>query len=568
MGQKTPDFSRLPSLAPRTTVKRGILAIDLESRAAQGRQIYAIILRSIREISEEFLMTSESLDSLLAVPFQGRVVPHDDDPLNKYSDFNDKPIVVYPWSNAGLCHAIKIKEHLGKKGFLRSGLSSSGDGPLHSEGGLVVDFSCFTRIEVQKTGRGGEGRIAIEVEAGANTRQLADELIRNNAFLPLGDNPVQSVVSSVLSGNPGYFDRSMGRLRDYVEKLEAITPQGEPASFKKGDGEFDSILDGTFGGAIKVITFSAVTSSSQSVELMCARFFYANADFEAAIRLISHPSITPTMDLSVHAYTDAYGVIVVSVTIAGKPGDHGRMAEVLDRLKLSREGPNKEETETRVHRVDVSNPAEIVESIIKGGLSGSHYVDRNLVGKHYEKVVELKDFDSFRTSFVKKMTIAFAETPSGTAPRVAGSLRLSLNNKQNIVVSAEVFLPKRRGDAEIRFDRAATRLLGKHVMSRPRVAAQNMDRQKSLPSVDLGALRPVPAAAGTARIPGFGGPIYAPGDPDYDKAYAVRIEFLPQRTGAGGIDASLHGRLPTKGHGRYRRRDPLCDKKFEESSSA
>src|SRR5262245_54812848 len=129
-------------------------------------------------------MSSESLDSLLAVPFDGRVVRHDDDPLKRYSDFDGKPTVVYPRSDEGLRHAIKIRQHLGNKGFLRSGLSASGDGPLQGDGGLVVDFSCFTRIEVRKTDR-AKGRVAIEVEAGADTQQLADALIANNAFLPL-----------------------------------------------------------------------------------------------------------------------------------------------------------------------------------------------------------------------------------------------------------------------------------------------------------------------------------------------------------------------------------------------
>ena len=208
------------------------------------------------------------------------------------------PPSLYPWSDAGLCHAIRIKQHLGSKGLLRSGLSSSGDGPLQGEGGIVVDFSGFARIAVRKSGGDGDGRIAIEVEAGATTRQLADELIRNDAFLPLGDNPVQSVVAGVLSGRPGRFDRSMGRLRDYVESLEVITPSGELAGFARGCGEFDSLLDGTFGGAIKAITFSAVTAAGMNVELMCARFVYAKAEFEAAIRLLGHPGITPGMDVS------------------------------------------------------------------------------------------------------------------------------------------------------------------------------------------------------------------------------------------------------------------------------
>ena len=284
-------------------------------------------------------MSSESLDSLLAVPFDGRVVPHDDDPLKRYSDFDGKPTVVYPWSDEGLCHAIKLKQHLGNKGFLRSGLSSSGTARFRVEAGSL-SISPASRASRSARPTATE-RITIEVEAGASTQQLADALIGNNAFLPLGDNPVQSVVASVLSGRPGTFDRSMGRLRDHVESLAVITPQGEPARFNKGGGEFDSILDGTFGGAIKAITFSAVTG--KAVEMMRARFVFAQADFEAAIGLLGHPGIAPGMDLSVHAYHDKLGVIVVSVSIAGKPADHDRMVQVLDQLESYREGPAGEE---------------------------------------------------------------------------------------------------------------------------------------------------------------------------------------------------------------------------------
>jgi FAD/FMN-containing dehydrogenase len=480
-------------------------------------------------------MTSESLGSLLAVPFDGRVVPHDDDPLKRYSDFDGKPTVVYPWSDAGLCHAIKIKEHLGRKGFLRSGLSASGDGPLQGEGGLVVDFSCFTRIEFRKT----DGEITIEAGAGASTQQLADALIQNNAFLPLGDNPVQSVVASVLSGRPGTFDRSMGRLRDHVESLAVITPQGEPTRFNKGSGEFDSILDGTFGGAIKAITFSAV--AGKAVEMMCARFVYAQSDFEAAIRLLGHPGIAPGMDLSVHACHGLHGVIVVSVSIAGKPADHDRMAQVLDQLESYREGPAG--AETRVNRVQASSPAEIVALTVKGGPSGSHHVDRSLVARHYEKTVARADFESFRTPFVRSMTLALAQAPGGKAPRVVGSLRMSLDGRQNVVVSADAFLPKEPGDAEIGFEQAATQLLGKHVMSRPR--AREMARPESLPGVDLSALRAVPSAA---RIPDFGGQIYAPGDPDYDaKRHQYATSSYPEEQGPKGRMHPCMVAYPRKG---------------------
>jgi FAD/FMN-containing dehydrogenase len=479
-------------------------------------------------------MTSEPLDSLLARPFEGRVVPHRDDPLNKYSDFHGDPTVLYPWSDAALCHAIEIKEHLGRNGFLRSGLSSSGDGLLQGEGGLVVDFSCFTRIEVRTTDHDGDGRIAVEVEAGANTRQLAAALIQYNAFLPLGGNPVRSVVSSVLSGRPGHFDRSMGRLSDYVENLQVITPRGDVASFNKGDTEFLSVLDSTFGGAIKAITFSAVAGSSNAVEMMSARFLYARAEFEAAIRLLGHPGITSGMDFSVHAHHARLGVVAVSVNIAGKPADHDRMAAVLDDLKSYGAGSATEATDARVDRVAVSSPAEIVELTVGDGLSGSHYVDRSLAAKHFEKLIAREDFDSFRGPFVRSIMVALTEPPGGTPPRVAGSLRFSLDDRQNIVVSADVFLPSDPQDAEIRFDGTAMQLMGPPVISRPRVAAQKMDR-RDLPNVELSGLRALRPAA---EIPGFGGQIYAPGDPDYDhKRTQYASSSYPEEQGPNG---SMH----------------------------
>ena len=399
---------------------------------------------------------AEPLESLLARTFDGRVVPHRDDPHNRYSDFADDPLVLYPWSDAGLSHAIQIKEQLGPNGFLRSGLSSSGDGPVQTGGGLVVDLTGFTRIEVRGS--------SIEVEAGATTRQLADVLVQNDLFLPLGDNPVQSVVAGVLSDRPGRFDRSADRLRDHVESLQVVTPLGELAT-----GDFSA------GGAIKTITFSAV---ADPVEAISARFLYSREEFETALRLLAEADVAPAMDLSVHAYHDTLGVIVVEVTVAGRPADHDRMAALLG---------------------SYDNVAVTGQTFGSGG----HHVDRSLVARHYERRVD--DFEAFRGPFLERLMVALAEPPSGKAPRVAGSLRLSLDGSGNVVVSADVFLPTDPQDAEVRLERVATRILGPPATSRPAPGE----------APDLSALTAVPTAA---QIPGFGGQIYAPGDPDYDKA--------------------------------------------------
>ncbi len=317
----------------------------------------------------------------------------------------------------------------------------------------------------------------------------------------------------------------MGRLRDHVASLAAITPRGEPARFKKGDGEFDSILDGTFGGAIKAITFSAVTG--KAVEMMRTRFVFAQADFEAAIGLLGHPGIAPGMDLSVHAYHDKLGVIVVSVSIAGKPADHDRMVQVLEQLESYREGPAGG-GEARLKRVQASSPAEIVAMTVDGGPSGSHYVDRSLVARHYEKSVARESFELFRTPFLRHMATALAQASGGKAPRVVGSLRLSLDDRRNIVVSADAFLPRRPRDEEIRFEEAATRLLGKHVISRPR--AQEMAGPASRPGVDLRALRAMPELGADTRF--RRADLRAGRSGLRHEASSVRNELLSRGTGA------------------------------------
>ena len=102
--------------------------------------------------------------------------------------------------------------------------------------------------------------------------------------------------------------------------------------------------------------------------------------------------------------------------------------------------------------MQASSPAEIVALTVEGGPSGSHYVDRSLVARHYEKSIARESFELFRTPFVRSMATALAQTSGGKAPRVVGSLRLSLDDRRNVVVSADAFLPRRPRDAEIRFE--------------------------------------------------------------------------------------------------------------------
>ncbi|MEM7354293.1 MAG: FAD-binding protein [Acidobacteriota bacterium] len=460
-------------------------------------------------------MATDSLERLLETPFEGRVVAQVDDPYSKYTDFDGNPTILYPWSEEGLRQAVMLRQAMGPKGFIRSGLSSSGDGRTEADGGLVIDLSHFCDIEVAKTTLDGQDALTITVGAAAKTSQLAEELVRANAFLPIGDNPVKSVVSSLLSDQPGYFDRSMGRLRDYVETLHVITPQGDVARVSKGDNALDSILDGAFGGVIQSVAFSAVPASREAIHVTRASLVYSRQDFEDALGLLHLEELSETMDITVSAHHDAYGLGIVSVTAAGRPDDRDQVDVVMDRLMSchrQRRGQDwtARQTARMVQRVEARNPGKITALILEGGLSGNLYVDRNLICRHYNRVVSLKDFDALRASFTDDLVSALGVEGTGASSDVLGSVRLSLDNTGNLVVNADVFWPAAQMDS------LGSASLGRSIRSKPHLAALERHRGMAPLDLDIGALRRVASPADSREIPGFGGQIYAPDDPDYD----------------------------------------------------
>ena len=483
--------------------------------------------------------STESMERLLNTPFEGRVVPQVNDPNSKYTDFDGNPLILYPWSEEGLQQAVKIREALGPKGFIRSGLSSSGDDRRSAEGGLVVDLSYFSNIE---TARPADIEESVQITVGAATRnsRLAKELMRVNAFLPLGDNPVKSVVSSLLSDQPGYFDRSMGRLADYVDELQVITPQGDAVSINKEDDNFDSVLNGSFGGVIEKISFSAVPAARKVVRLVRATTVYTHENFGAALDLLQQQDISDTMDVSVHTHHIAYGLIVISVTVDGRPEDDERMNAVIDAivdrwviLHQERQGGSTRQIRGLIQRVEAETPAEIMKLILEGGISDNPYIDPNLICKHYNQVVSLDEFDP--SSFLDNLKNAFGLSGRRNPPKVFGSLRLSLTREENIAINTDIFLPTEQTEVETEFVNFASRMLGEPLQSQPRTVEQRRLREVEVPEINLGILRSAVPQVHPLKALGFEGEVYAPGDTDYDERRTqYASSSYPDRQKPGG----------------------------------
>ena len=484
-------------------------------------------------------MTTESMKYLLETPFEGHIVSQVDDPNSKYTDFDGNPIILYPWSDKGLQHAVKLRERLGKKGFLRSGLSSSGDDRRSAEGGLVVDLSYFSNIQVAES-LNADDCLPVTADAAVRNSQLARALVQANAFLPIGDNQVKSVVSSLLSDQPGYFGRSMGHLRNYVNELHVITPQGEVRSVSKDATDFASVLDGSFGGVIKAISFSAVPPSREVVHVVRASSIYTHENFAAALDLLNHPDISDTMDVSVHTYHTAYSLLIISVTIAGRPEDDDSINTAIDAIMehwterhFERQGQFAQQTERMIRRVEAKTPAQITELILEGGIDDNPYLDRNLTCKHYNQEILLAEFDL--SSFMDGLIDAFGIGGTANPPEVIGSLRLSLSHDEMLMINADIFLPRELTAVEIEFASFVSQRLGEPIQSAPLTAEQTRLREVEVPDFDISVLRSVVSPLHPLKTLGFEGNVYVPGTNDYEikrKQYA--LSSYPDKDQPGG----------------------------------
>ena len=142
-------------------------------------------------------MAAQALES----SFTGRITSSHE----AQAEFRGKPTVLIPESTGDVERALRVAQAADLSVFVRSGHRVSApdvtrSAALSKQAAAIISMEAFRDVEV-------EGQ-RVTAEASATTADVAEKLAAAGVFLPLDDNPTQSIVSAVLSMDASPFLRS------------------------------------------------------------------------------------------------------------------------------------------------------------------------------------------------------------------------------------------------------------------------------------------------------------------------------------------------------------------------
>ncbi len=125
----------------------------------------------------------------------------------------------FPISKADVALAVQHAQHL--RMFVKSGLqAAAATDAVDASGSVVLNLAELNKISIANG--------IVNVEPGATTKALADNLVKDDLALPLSDNPEQSIASDVLHDGPSCLMRTLGPLAGYVAAIETVGSAGQP----------------------------------------------------------------------------------------------------------------------------------------------------------------------------------------------------------------------------------------------------------------------------------------------------------------------------------------------------
>ena len=481
------------------------------------------------------LAAARKLESL----FQGRITSTH----ASQAEFRGKPTVLIPESTSEIEQALRLARAAGLPVFVRSGNSVSASDigkttATRKSTDAVVSMEAFRNIIVEGS--------RVTVGAAATTGDVARELAKTNLFLPLGDNPTQSIVSAVLSMNTSPFLRSAagGALRDAVVAAEVVPTEGTGAGKTRTIQRqaLRDLLAGEKPAVIANLVFDASATKADETGRWMKSWMavYEPKSFaKLCDQLFGNTDSLPAhVDLSVRVTSAAYAMKLVIVRTTGQGGEDRVAADSFVQSALDGSG---------IHFLKSKSAVTAGASIDAWMSTGANVATEGETLKRFGSNIAPRPFAKFRKEFLDAVNFAIgvsSRTGKKRASGVRAWFELQLAADGNVVTRAEMF------------DVHATSKIAEEALRRltEAIPADKVSPKAAIPSralVRRGAARAIargvsvlPSFApttgfsltstnrpGSAIIPGFKGEIYdAAAGQQYQKQiqqYAVS-SYTPQ----------------------------------------
>ncbi|MDP1829968.1 MAG: FAD-binding protein [Archangium sp.] len=260
-------------------------------------------------------MTTLTTDEARALEstFTGRITPlHEAHP-----EFPGKPPVLIPESVKDLEVALQLAKAADRKVFVQSGHSVSRSDVVSPVSGAVISMEAFGSVEV-------DGRRII-IGVAATNGDAAPKLMDTANFLPIDDDPTQSILSAVLGNQATPFPRSargLPPLRGGVVQAQVVPTTGAGAGAEKTLLAPD--LPDLWAGRGSAVVTRLVLDATKWDRAAAHRWLrvwvidYSATTFTAACdALFARAGISEDIDLSVRVTTASFGMTLVIVRATG-----------------------------------------------------------------------------------------------------------------------------------------------------------------------------------------------------------------------------------------------------------
>ena len=425
--------------------------------------------------------------------FSGKIIPSNYDFQTVISDILGPHQVWYPDSQEDVATAIGLSR--GFKTFVKSGRQVARQDVVDGTNSIVINLSELAQISVN------ENRVS--VEAAATPEDVATQLIEHGLALPLSDDPLKSIVSTVLGDHVTHLTRSLGLLSDYVSELRVVEPDGTPVTLQSSEDSSCLAQWENSKGVITQITFEAAAATDLWMQRYA--FPYPGAlEFRDLVQdLFLRPNLPERCDLILDVCSGIHLLPIVRVTALGsQEEDRSALVEQISNVLNSR----VEELPS-----DSFAGAEVLEAILDAGQGAG--LDPVIDSERLDKI-ETSDGDreAFLAEYADYIHLGVAYSEDGTGPLERNlnlSARLQFNQDDAIEVTGYAYTPtgptlEPTTPVSSFADRAPT-------------------TQKPIPCHEKFSM-PCPTKAPSGPIPKFKGDVYERGDCGYRcraKVYAT-----------------------------------------------